>query len=65
MRDGNYMQIHILCYLIYGTEIFNIDKNMFFRTMEGNPEWMFIYITSCCILFLLICIIQVRKAEKG
>ncbi len=66
MRDGNYMQISLPVAIYFmGQKIFNIDKNMFFRTMEVNPEGMFMYITSCCILFLLICIIQVRKAEKG
>ncbi|HOV33466.1 MAG TPA: hypothetical protein PLX23_08900 [Candidatus Hydrogenedens sp.] len=67
MRDGNYMQVSLPVAIYFmGQRVFNIDRNIFFRTMDDiNVTGMFLYIVSCCVLFLLISIIQVRKAEKG
>ncbi len=66
MRDSNYMQISFPVAIYYmGQKIFNVQRNIFFRTDDINGFYMFLYIFMVCVLCLLICIIQVRKAERG
>jgi len=66
MRDGNYMQISFPVAIYYmGQKIFNVDRNIFFQTAEVNGISMFLYIFFVSLLCLILCIIQVRKAERG
>ncbi|MCA1903013.1 MAG: hypothetical protein LDL53_12495, partial [Candidatus Hydrogenedens sp.] len=66
MRDMNYMQISFPVAIYFmGQKIFDVDRNIFFRTMDVNATWMFMYIFLTSLICLLICILQVRKAERG
>ncbi|MGC8738860.1 MAG: hypothetical protein ACP5UA_09475 [Candidatus Hydrogenedens sp.] len=66
MRDGNYMQISFPVAIYFmGQKIFNVDRNIFFQTSDISTLSMFLYIFSVSIFCLLICILQVRKAERG
>ncbi len=66
MRDGNYMQISFPVAIYFlGQKIFNIDRTIFFRTQDINATYMFLYVFFVSFLCTLICIMQVRKAERG
>lgn len=66
MKDANYMQISFPVAIYFlGQKIFDIQRNMFFRTSDISTFNLFAYIFFSTALFLLISIVQVRKAERG
>lgn len=66
LKDANYMQISLPVAIYFmGQKIFNVTRNMFFRTEDISTLTISSYILIASIVFLIVSVIQVRKAERG